>query len=110
MKTKDFVSLAQQLLRRLPGFTVKGPMMFICPAKHYLRGIYFEASSFDAKPFYVWTFILPLYVPNKYVSFNLGKRVRNAGGDRWKADAPNLIERWNAMRCRFYLGLNRCGT
>jgi hypothetical protein len=92
MKNKDFAGLAKQLLEDLPGFFVKGPMAASRPVKHALRGLYFEGSSFDAKSFYVWTFFLPLFVPAKHVSFNFGKRLRSpSGGDRWNADAPNLV-------------------
>lgn len=92
MKNKDFAGLAKQLLADLPGFFVKGPMAASQPVKHALRGLYFEGSTFDAKSFYVWTFFLPLFVPAKHVSFNLGKRLREpSGGDRWNADAPNSV-------------------
>ena len=92
MTNKDFAGLGKQLLPNLPGFSVKGPMTFICPVKDALRGLYFEGSTFDEKSFYVWTFFLPLFAPTKHVSFNLGKRLREpSGGDRWNADTPNLI-------------------
>ena len=92
MKKKDFAALAKRLLPHLAGFTVKGPMLFIQPVKHTLRGIYFEGSSFDARSFYVWMFFMPLCVPTHHVGFNLGRRVRGVGGgDRWNADAPNLL-------------------
>jgi hypothetical protein len=92
MKKKDFVALAKRLLPHLTGFTVKGPLLFIPPVKHTLRGIYFEGSSFDARSFYVWMFFMPLCVPTHYVSFHLGRRVRGiGGGDRWNADTPNLL-------------------
>jgi len=62
------------------------------PVKHALLGLYFESSTFDAKSFYVWAFCLPLFIPAKHVSFNLGKRLRDpSGGDRWNADKPDLV-------------------
>jgi hypothetical protein len=92
MKSKNFARLAKQLLSDLPGFFVKGPMAASQPVKHTLSGLYFEGSTFDTKSFYVWTFFLPLFVPAKHVNFNLGKRLREpSGGDRWNADAPNLV-------------------
>jgi hypothetical protein len=92
MKKKDFAALAKRLLPHLVGFTVKGPMLFIQPLKHTLRGIYFEGSSFDARSFYVWMFFMPLCVPTHHIGFNLGRRIRGVGGgDRWNADAPNLL-------------------
>jgi hypothetical protein len=88
MKNKDFAALAQRLLPDSPGFAVKAPLMFIPPVKHTLRGLCFESHSHEAGLFYVWVFFLPLFVPRKHVSFEFGKRI---GGDRWNADAPNLV-------------------
>lgn len=88
MKNKDFAALAQRLLPELPGFAVKAPLMFIAPVGHTLRGLCFESHSYEAKLFYVWVFLLPLCVPRKHVSFELGKRI---GGDRWNADAPDTV-------------------
>ncbi len=88
MKTKDFAGLAKSLSPDLPGFAVKMPFMFIPPVSHTLRGICFESHSHDARLFYVWAFFLPLFIPRKHVSFEFGKRI---GGDRWNADAPNLV-------------------
>jgi hypothetical protein len=90
MKTRDFNSLEQQLLPVLPNFTIKGPMMFVRPIGRVLRGLYFESSSFDAEAVYVWAFFLPLCVPAKNVSFNLGKRLRGEQGERWSVNAPNM--------------------
>jgi len=89
MKTKEFVSLAKQLSPDLHGFAINGPLMFIRPVNRVLRGLYFEGSSFDAKSFYLWAFFLPLCVPTKHVSFNLGKRIRGGGGERWSQTIPN---------------------
>jgi len=88
MKNKDFAELAKRLLPDLPGFAVKAPLMFILPVGHTLRGLCFESHSYEAKLFYVWVFFLPLCVPRKHVSFELGKRI---GGDRWNADGPDII-------------------
>jgi len=88
MKNKDFAALAQRLLPDLPGFAVKAPLVFIAPMNHTLRGLCFESHSYEQKLFYVWVFFLPLCVPRKHVSFELGKRI---GGDRWNADAPDII-------------------
>jgi hypothetical protein len=88
MKNKDFAELAKRLLPDLPGFAVKAPLMFILPVGHTLRGLCFESHSYEAKLFYVWVFFLPLCVPRKHVSFELGKRI---GGDRWNAEAPDIV-------------------
>ena len=88
MKNKDFAALAQLLLPELPGFAVKGPLMFIPPVGQTLRGLCFESHSHEEELFYVWVFFLPLFIPRKHVSFEFGKRV---GGDRWNADAPDIV-------------------
>ncbi len=97
MRSKDFAALAERLLDDLPRFFVKGQMAASRPIGHVLRGLYFEGSSFDKKSFYVWAFILPLFVPTKQVTFNLGKRLRTpSGGDRWNTDTPNMLEELDA--------------
>lgn len=88
MKNKDFAALAQRLSPDLPAFAVKAPLMIIPPVGHTLRGLCFESHSHEARLFYIWVFFLPLFVPRKHLSFEFGKRI---GGDRWNADAPNLV-------------------
>jgi hypothetical protein len=51
LTTREFVSLEKSLLPELPGFAIKGPLMFIPPAERLLRGISFEGSSFDKTSF-----------------------------------------------------------
>lgn len=111
MRTKDFVSLAKRLLPELPGFVANGPMIFIRPVGHILRGFYFEGSSFDSKSFYVWMFILPLCVPAEHISFSLGKRIRGAGGERWHIDAPDVVpELKDLLKREAVSNLSRIGS
>lgn len=91
MTNKDFAAVARLVAPSLPGFAIKAPLMVIPPLKHTLRGLCFESHSREAKLFYVWVFFLPLCVPTKHVSFNLGKRIGSAGDKPWNADAPNLV-------------------
>jgi hypothetical protein len=94
MKTKEFVSLAKCLLPSLPAtFVIKGPMMFIGPVKHTLRGIHFERSGFDAKGFYAGMFFMPLCVPAEHVHFTFGERIRNETGQWGSTDVPDLEAR-----------------
>jgi hypothetical protein len=100
MKTKEFSSLAKQLLPHVSGMIIHGPMMLAVPVGEVLRGIYFEGSDFDAKSFYVWVFWLPLYVPTERIAFNLGKRIRGRSGERWNAESAQLLENLaTAIRC-----------
>ena len=89
MKSKEVEAMAMQLLPKLPGFRVKGRLMFAQPVQHVLRAIYFDASS-SADAFYVWVFFLPLYVPQEDLSFNLGKRLRPAG---WNRNEPGMLDK-----------------
>ena len=92
MNSKDFSALARQILPSVPGYFVRGPLIFARPVGAILRAIYFEGSSFDKRSFYVWAFFLPLFVPTTHLSFTLGVRLRQRlGGDRWNADDLNLV-------------------
>lgn len=86
MRTKDFVALEKRLLPKLENFTINGPLLFIVPIGHTLRGFHFEGSSFDKHSFYVDAFFMPLYVPSQHVHFTFGHRVRDGGGDRWNTE------------------------
>lgn len=96
MKKKDFEAIGKRLLADLPGFAVRGPVVFIAPVRGVLRGLYFEGSDFDKNSFYVNIFILPLFVPTKFMYFLFGDRLRVDGADRWKADAPNMLAQLGA--------------
>jgi hypothetical protein len=91
LKSKDFAQLAKQLLPDFPGFAVLGPLMYMRPIGHTLRGFCFESHSYEAKLFYVWVFFLPLFVPTKHIGFSLGNRIAGRDGERWSADAPNVV-------------------
>lgn len=94
MKTTEIATFGKRLLADLPGFTVKGRMLFMLPIGHTLRGIFFDRSV-NPRGFYVQVFIQPLFVPAEHVSFNVGWRL---GGSShiWNADAPGLISELDA--------------
>ena len=89
MKKKEFETIGKQLLPILPGFVVKGDLLFMRPIGHILRAICFD-RSIDPRSFYVEVFVQPFFVPMEYVVFNFGYRL---GGNchSWNADNPNLI-------------------
>jgi len=91
MKTREFVAIEKQLLPELPGFAVKGSLMFARPVKEILRGIYFAGSDFDKTSFYVNVFALPLCDPTTHLYFNFGSSLRIAGGDRWNSNDPDVL-------------------
>jgi hypothetical protein len=90
MKTKEFVALEKRLLPSITGFSIKGSILFVAPIEHTLRGFSFEGSDFDKTSFYVWRFFLPMCVPNKYLSFSFGDRIRDNNTERWNAEEANL--------------------
>lgn len=96
MNSKELVSLARRLLPQYPSMILHRTMLVMPPVNPVFRGLWFEGSSFDAKSFYVWAFWMPLYVPAKMISFNLGKRVRvESGGDRWSSADDQVVESLN---------------
>jgi hypothetical protein len=82
--------LEKRLLADLPGFTIKGALIFIPPVEHTLRGFHFEGSDFDKTSFYIWRFFLPLTVPQNHLSFSFGDRLRIKGADRWSVKDSNF--------------------
>jgi hypothetical protein len=94
MKTTEIAAFGKRLLADLPGFAVKGRMLFMRPVGHTLRGIFFD-RSINPRGFYVQVFLQPLFVPAEHVAFNVGWRL---GGDSriWNADAPGLISELDA--------------
>lgn len=84
MKKKQFETLCKKLLPELPGFACKGWLLHVDPIGHVLRGFCCDDSGFDPDKFAVTVFFLPLYVPTKYLHFNMGHRLKDAKGcDIW---------------------------
>jgi hypothetical protein len=91
MTTREFVGLEKQLVRELPGFAIKGRLMFASPVQQVLKGINFEPSAFSKKMFTVTVFVTPFCVPHRHLSLNFGKRLRHKeSGARWDGDMLNL--------------------
>ncbi len=92
MTNKEFASLAAQLLPHLPDMVVKVPLMICSPVREMVRGLCFERSGSDKRRFYLWVFFMPLCVPSRHVTFDLGRRL---GGleQRWNTDEPHLTEK-----------------
>ncbi len=93
MTTREFVALEKALLQQLPPLGIKGKIMVMLPMEHLVRGINFDPSAFNKKSFSVTMFMMPLFVPSSHLTLNFANRVRKPeGGDRWDAEAPQLIE------------------
>ena len=90
MTNKEFQRIGESLIRDIPGFAAKGPLLFVRPIEHALRGVCFD-RSIDARRFFAQVFVLPLFVPTKHIGFNFGWRL-GGGAWSWDADDPNLID------------------
>jgi hypothetical protein len=91
MTTRQFVAIEKTLVPELPGFAIKGSLIFARPIKEVLRGINFEGSGFDKTSFYVTVFALPLCVPTTHLYFLIGNRLRIGGADRWNSSNPDEL-------------------
>lgn len=59
----------------LPGFNIKGHLVYHQNLYDILRGFYFESSAFSGNTFTIEVFVQPLYVPNESVIFTFGDRL-----------------------------------
>jgi hypothetical protein len=96
MKKKEFEAIGKHLLPELPDFAAKGSLVFRTPVQSILQGLCFEGSDFNQKSFYISIFILPLFVPTKFVHFLFGNRLRINGADRWNANTPGMATQLSA--------------
>ena len=91
MKGREFERLIKKhLLPHLPGFKVKKAELFIYPINYLLRAFSFESSQFDPNNFTIEVFVQPLYIPQDFISFNIGSRLAMVAGlgDRWWKYSP----------------------
>lgn len=87
MKSREIQRLlVKYLLPHLPGYHVKGSLLYAEPVEQLLRGFAFESSGFDATAFYVWVFVHPLYVPAPDIVLTFGERL-GGGAKRWRPTA-----------------------
>ena len=92
MKARDIKAIYEAILPTLPGFEAKGPLLFVSPIDHILKAFCIEGSDFDSFSFYIWVFVLPLYVPTKYLYFSFGNRLTDQQSDRWSFTEENKEE------------------
>lgn len=92
MTKRAFTALLKRLSPHLPEARVKLPVIIFPPFREVLKGLYFERSGSDTERFYVWVFFMPLCVPARHVTFNLGRRI--GGNDqRWDFKDQHLAEK-----------------
>lgn len=74
MKGRAFQKFAQNfLLPELPGFAVKGDLIYRVTVGRVLNAITFDSSGFSPRVFYPNAFVQPLYVPLDFITMTLGK-------------------------------------
>jgi len=93
MKRSELQNIWKALLPDFPGFAVRGPLLFMQPIGHTLRGIFLE-RSIDPRAFYAQLFVQPLCVPAKNIGFNVG----------WRLSRDRI---WNADDLQFLTALGR---
>lgn len=63
------------LLPDLPGFAIKGHLLYDQDIDYFLSGFCFESSAFSKNSFTIDVFVQPLFIPKTYLSFNFGNRI-----------------------------------
>jgi hypothetical protein len=76
MKGKEVERLCKRhILPELPGFAVKGNLLYRYPLGDLLCAFYFQPSAFDRHGFFLNVFVQPLYMPSVDIMLNFGKRL-----------------------------------
>lgn len=76
------------LLPSLPGYRVRGSLLYAEPVEALLRGFLFETSGSDRTAFYVWAFVQPLDAPAPDIPLTFGERL-GGGSKVWRlTDEP----------------------
>lgn len=87
MKSSYIRKLFQKyIVDSLPGFSLKGHLIYNSNYERILRGFCFEDSAYRKDSINIYVFVQPLYIPAEYLWFNFGKRLNDIsekGGDRW---------------------------
>lgn len=81
-------ALVERLVRRyllphLPGFSVKGHLVYRSDLTYFLCGIDFESSAFESMAFALTVLVQPLYIPKDYLSYHFGRRLDRPDGLQW---------------------------
>lgn len=83
MKGRVWERLAKEhILPDLPGFAVKGRLVFRAPVGLLLQGVVLN-GSIDPNGGYVEDFVQPLFVPADHITISNGNRLRRNGQQYW---------------------------
>jgi hypothetical protein len=75
--------VTKYLLPELPGFMLKGRLLYRLGNEWIVQGIFFESSAFDKQRLAVHAFVQPLYVPADSLVLTLGRRLPSSNGQWW---------------------------
>lgn len=93
MQAREFAIIEKKILPYLPGFVMKGKLLFISPVDDFLRGMYFNNASGKVN-FTVEVLYMPLFIPQELIHFtHTSYTLRWNGNAGWRADDPNLLEK-----------------
>jgi len=83
MTKKEVHRFAQEhLLAALPGYGVRGNLLYRMPVKDILGAFCFERSGWDKQSCAISVFVQPLYVPHEQIHFGFGMRL-GFKTDKW---------------------------
>lgn len=114
MKGRVWERLAKtHILPDLPGFAVKGGLIFRAPIGFLLQGIGLS-GSLDPNGGYLHDFVQPLFEPAEHVYLSNGSRLRHSGGQYWPIlpddPAPGVLAMRDVILAEAVPFLDRVGT
>ena len=84
MTGREIESLARRhLLPVMPGFVVRGALVYRPPCDYLLHAVAFDTSGFTSSRIFVEAFVQPLYHSYDHLTFTYGFRL---GDDFWEID------------------------
>jgi hypothetical protein len=94
MKGKIVERIAKaHLLPRLPGWEVRGKLLYLREPADILRGVCVDSSAFSANAVYVEIFAMPLYIPTDHLYFSYGNRLTDSNNwKQWSVDPEYPVE------------------
>ena len=83
----------RQLSRQFPGFVAHKRLLLKAPVNGSLKAVVFESSAADKDSFYIWYFVMPMCIPQDYISLLFGDRLRHpTEREYWTSSMPDLVD------------------